>query len=111
MPKIQNPVRGYTETAIAGPSGQPSVVIRRRARGKARAALKAATETPAGPLDDVFEPTGRKGRPRELDRPKKVLVTLEQCDLKALRRWQRERGYRCRSAALRALIAETCGHE
>lgn len=108
MPKQQTPARAYVERTITGPSGRPSVVIRRRAKGKGRGrpqkAPERAPERPPGVK-------ARLGRPRVLEDPIKVLVTLEACDVDALHRWQRMRSYTCRSAAIRAMIAEVCGHE
>jgi hypothetical protein len=75
-------------------------------KAKSRAQGRKAAERPSEPPDKP-----RMGRPKVLEDPVKVLVTLEQCDVVALRRWQRSRSYSCRSAAIRAMIAEVCGYE
>jgi hypothetical protein len=113
MAKRQNPVRAFTETPIQGPSGQPCVVLRRRARGRPRARPEKSPGGQVAPLDGGGDEgcLSRRGRPRLLECPTKVLVTLEACDLVALRRWQLQRQYPGRSAAIRAMIAEVCGHE
>ena len=119
MSKIQRrPVRSQKTEAIPleRSPDKPAVLVRRQRRpetsvdavaaseGPSRARKKAPPPPPSPP--PVRENVG--GRPRTLEEPCKVLVTLEGCDVKALECWRKRRGYPHRSAALRAMIAEVC---
>lgn len=122
MPKIKRrPVRSAKPETNPPPSGAPKPTERAKGKRKAqsRAEDKATPERrpraqkpppppPAPPTPCPSRLLG--GRPRTLDDPCKVLVTLEQCDVDALEVWRARRGYPHRSAAVRAMIAEVCRH-
>jgi len=125
MSKSQRrPLRSVsTETTIylPGSPDKPAVLVKRKARPKTPTEAKAGPEKPCrAPRRAVAKPAPSPpaprpsrtlgGRPRTLDDPCKVLVTLEQCDVDALEGWRARRGYPHRSAAVRAMIAEVCRH-
>lgn len=118
MQKVRTPVRPRRTEAIPLPGhpDKPAVLLRRRVRAKPPGEPATANSGPSDAPVAKPKPAPRRysrpvGRPKILEDPTKVLLTLEICDLEALDRWQRRRRYPCRSAAMRALIAEVCRYE
>lgn len=124
MPRIKRqPVRPPAQTIpLEGQPGKPAVVVKRRRRVGGGGKPERPAETPSRPPTAAVEPPAENpcpaprprrkvgGRPKTLEEASKVLVTLEACDLAALEGWRQRKGYPHRSAAVRAMIAEVCGH-
>lgn len=118
MQKVRTPVRPRRTVAVPLPGhpDKPAVLVTRRIRALPSGEAPKADSEPSEARVEAPEPAPRRkglpmGRPRILEDPTKVLLTLEICDLEALDRWKQRRKYPCRSAAMRALIAEVCHHE
>lgn len=124
MPRIKRqPVRPPAQTIpLQGQPDKAAVVVKRRRRVDSGGQPKRPAEGQPGPPTAKAQPPAENpcpeplprrnvgGRPKTLEEASKVLVTLEACDLQALEGWRKRRGYPHRSAAVRAMIAEVCGH-